>query len=54
MYVLPWTREKKLDFSKEAESVLFMLRNKNTYPLQEKQKKAKEKSNAHRVTSMID
>jgi len=35
-----------------------MLRNKNKYPLYKrtsrKQKKRKEKSNAHRVTSMID
>jgi len=30
---VPQTREKKLDFLRKPESGLFMLRNKNTYPL---------------------
>jgi len=53
MCVFAGTR-KEAWFSKEAESVLFMLRNKNTYPLQENKRRQKKKSNAHRVTSMID
>jgi len=51
---VPRNQKKKLDFSKEAESVLFMLRNKNTYPLQENERRRKKKSNAHRATSMSD
>jgi len=43
---VPRDQKKKLDFSNEAESVLFMLRNKNTYPLQEN--KGRQKKNLMR------
>jgi len=41
---VPRDQKKKLDFSKEAKSVLFMLRNKNTYPLQENKGRRKKKN----------